>query len=842
MKLVTEIHRRWPGNLVILLVFWAGWFGLLPAQVAEIPFHTEPYYLDSGVHNGPAGGPAIRVYSAVIEVEGAPWLRLFFSEAHLGRGSYLLITSRQDGAWQRLDAVTLREWQNSTAYFNGDAVTLELYVAEGDQGVFVRMQEIMVGEWVQGPPLESICGPTDDRIPSNDPAVGRLLNIGCTGWIITNGKLISAGHCLDGNGANVMEFNVPPSLPNGTIQHPLPEDQYAVDVSSKVYVNGGVGNDWGVFNVFDNSITGLQPIQAQGAAFLVVQDLTPDSIRITGYGVDDGTANQTQQTHVGPNAGSSGTVMRYRTDTQGGNSGSPVIDDATHFAVGVHTHGGCTATGGANQGTSAFHPQFWAAIGQQGVFPSPPDSFVAYSDYRTPTSMLLSWIDPSTLINGDTLQPGTFQIMIERDGVLIDSVAGGVESYVDTGLVDGTEYTYSIFTRRDTLGLISTSVQATWIAGGSPIPSPPIQFSVAGNQQQVTLSWINPRENIDGTPMDDFAGINLYQNGALVATFTRSSADTGLADTATYVPSTPGFYDWYITAIDNETPQNESDPSTILGTPLALPIIDEFTTAGPPNPGVWINTHAGVNDRAQNPPSPPYALNLNGTPAGSDTVDLKAIDLTGLEGANVRFSFAYQPQGNGNAPEEGDSLLVYFRNNLGEWVQVAGYPGQSVQPFVTEEIALDSISAGGGSFFHGQFQVRFRSIGGASNIANDDWFVDNVRLETPVGIGQPRQGEMVREYAISANYPNPFNPTTTIAYELPQRSTVRLVIYDLLGQQVRELLNQPKEAGRYRVVWDGRDDQGQAVASGMYIYRFEATPISGKAPRFIRTRKMVLLK
>jgi hypothetical protein len=136
-----------------------------------------------------------------------------------------------------------------------------------------------------------------------------------------------------------------------------------VDQASRVFVNGGVGNDWGVFRVFDNAQTGLQPVEAQGASFALRQDLGPAQIRITGYGVDTGEDNQVQQTHVGPNAGSSGTTMRYQTDTTGGNSGSPVIDEATDVAVGVHTHGGCTTAGtGNNSGTSTFNTAFWAAL------------------------------------------------------------------------------------------------------------------------------------------------------------------------------------------------------------------------------------------------------------------------------------------------------------------------------------------------------------------------------------------------------------------------------------------------------------------------------------------------
>ena len=70
--------------------------------------------------------------------------------------------------------------------------------------------------------------------------------------------------------------------------------------------------------------------------------------------------------------------MRYVTDTEGGNSGSPVIDGLTNNAVGVHTHGGCTSSGGNNNGTSTFHAAFWAAVdmGAGGCpveMPSNPD-------------------------------------------------------------------------------------------------------------------------------------------------------------------------------------------------------------------------------------------------------------------------------------------------------------------------------------------------------------------------------------------------------------------------------------------------------------------------------------
>ncbi len=350
------------------------------AQTAPLEYYIQTYEFESEFYDGDGtlGSNASEIPIGVIELHDIPWMQLHFSKVNLGNESYIIIKSLYDDKWQKLDAISINQWNNYSAFFNGSAVEITLFLAQTDRQVFIKIDEIIVGEWYQGVLPESQCGPTDDRIASNQPATGRLLNIGCTAWIIPNGKFASAGHCLDGSSSTIVEFNVPPSLPGGTIQHPGPEDQYSVDVSTKIYTNGGIGNDWGVFEVFPNSITGLMPKDAQGAYWPLVQDLGPDSIRITGYGVDTGADNQTQQTHIGPNAGSSGTTMRYVTDTEGGNSGSPVIDGLTNNAVGVHTHGGCNSSGGNNNGTSTFHAAFWAAVdmGAGGCpveMPSNPD-------------------------------------------------------------------------------------------------------------------------------------------------------------------------------------------------------------------------------------------------------------------------------------------------------------------------------------------------------------------------------------------------------------------------------------------------------------------------------------
>jgi hypothetical protein len=108
----------------------------------------------------------------------------------------------------------------------------------------------------------------------------------------------------------------------------------------------------------------------------------------------------------------------------------------------------------------------------------------------------------------------------------------------------------------------------------------------------------------------------------------------------------------------------------------------------------------------------------------------------------------------------------------------------------------------------------------------------NVLVEPPIGIDESPQG---LNY-LDSNYPNPFNPTTTIRFGVAQQGRVTLRIYDVRGALVRTLVDDVREAGvEHRVRWDGRDDRGRSVASGVYFLRLEAQG-------FFETRKMVLLR
>lgn len=225
----------------------------------------------------------------------------------------------------------------------------------------------------------TICGESDDRVLSYNQKIGRLSELGkykgCTITMISNSCAITAGHCFLYKDASkmIVEFNVPHSK-EGEPQASSPEDTYEVDASSVVYESFLTGNDYAVFKLKNNSITKSEAGVMQG--FYNVSFETPallEKIRITGFGVDefDGLKTFSQQTHTGlitrlPTPTSpiySQSVIRHNIDTTGGNSGSSIIRESDEMIIGVHTHGGCYADGGNNEGTLiSAHEKFQEAI------------------------------------------------------------------------------------------------------------------------------------------------------------------------------------------------------------------------------------------------------------------------------------------------------------------------------------------------------------------------------------------------------------------------------------------------------------------------------------------------
>ncbi|MFK7884719.1 MAG: GC-type dockerin domain-anchored protein [Phycisphaerales bacterium] len=350
-----------------------------------------PLGADSGVvfASAPTDGIANRpvqvpIWSTEVEVADAAWVRLRFGQVTLSpatdtaRESYIRITSLYDGHEQYLDSQSIREWSNTSAYFNGSRLLIEIMASPTAEPNANRVQ--VTGATASEPTVfpRSICGPTDDRVLSSDPRDARMMPIGCTGWLFGDqpNSFLSAGHCSPGAG-DVMQFNVPLSTAGGTPQNPGPEDQYPIDPASVQNQSGSIviGNDWAFYGAFDNSNTGLAPQDAQGASHTLASSMPPADnrpITITGFGSTSSPVSPTwylvQKTHTGPFTATFGNTVQYRPDTTGGNSGSAILDQNNNQVLGIHTNAGCNSTGGANQGCSLFNSTLQAALANpQGI-------------------------------------------------------------------------------------------------------------------------------------------------------------------------------------------------------------------------------------------------------------------------------------------------------------------------------------------------------------------------------------------------------------------------------------------------------------------------------------------
>lgn len=114
------------------------------------------------------------------------------------------------------------------------------------------------------------------------------------------------------------------------------------------------------------------------------------------------------------------------------------------------------------------------------------------------------------------------------------------------------------------------------------------------------------------------------------------------------------------------------------------------------------------------------------------------------------------------------------------------------------------------------------------------WVFSNVPDSSLLPIENSKQNLPIR-FAVSQNFPNPFNPNTTIKFDLPQQEYIRMEIFNILGQRVRMLVGDMYPAGSYQIWWDGKNDEGILLGSGIYILYFNAGD-------FVQKRRMVLLK
>lgn len=131
-----------------------------------------------------------------------------------------------------------------------------------------------------------------------------------------------------------------------------------------------------------------------------------------------------------------------------------------------------------------------------------------------------------------------------------------------------------------------------------------------------------------------------------------------------------------------------------------------------------------------------------------------------------------------------------------------------------------------------KFDYSNNSVNFSQSLINGTYVLEAIEPETPNLVKESVIPEQVK---LQQNYPNPFNPETRITFELPEKGNVKLTIYDIIGSEIKSLINNDLDKGVYHVTWNGKDNSGKHAASGVYIYKLE---FNGS----VITRKMNLIK
>jgi len=452
----------------------------------------QPYLLDSGMQANDRA-ETIVAFDAAITFEGVTSMRLYFGEVRLEPGSFVRMTSMWDGEEQELDAAGLAMWSNSSAYFNGDTVQVELHAGPGTRENHIVIDQVWTFSPDQnaergGPCAGDNCGMcgSDDRVPSNEFWSGRLMPVGCTGSVYNASScVVSAGHCA--GGGLTIQFNTPNSSGGCGPQNPPIADQFPI--TGQQYNNGGVGNDWSVMTTGNNNL-GQKPYQRYGIYMPLSGTFANvgQACAVWGYGVDNTnpTSSQDQQTSAGTIGARTSTYYEYNVDVTYGNSGSGLIEGGE--LVGIITH--CSFDCGniaTRHDLSAFAAARDNLCGVDITPPSPnPLGWFLAPVATGPTTVVMT----ATTASDEQSPPVQYSFDFTAGG------AGGADSgwqasasYANLGLTPNTSYSYRCQARDSALptpnaGSFSSTIAAVTHA---EVPGAPTLGSVTDTSMTVNV-------------------------------------------------------------------------------------------------------------------------------------------------------------------------------------------------------------------------------------------------------------------------------------------------------------------------------------------------------------------
>ncbi len=419
----------------------------------------------------------------------------------------------------------------------------------------------------------------------------------------------------------------------------------------------------------------------------------------------------------------------------------------------------------------------WTAPGDDGAVGTASQYDVRYS---TSLATLIGWTNAT-----------------QASDEPVPSVAGTAESFTVTGLNSGTTYYFGIKTADEVpnwSNLSNTTSIATTIEQVAPGAVTNL-IAVLPTQTSLTLVWTAPGD--DG---------NTGTAAQYDIRYSTSSINNGTFNSA-----------WQITNEPAPSPAGTPESLTVTGLAenttyyFAIKTADEV-----PNWSALSNVASGATTVDQTPPSAVTDLQASaGTSTGTISLSWTAPGDDGLLGTVTTYEIRYSNDSLTDANWESATVFAFPPTPL-----PSGLPQSATLPNLTP-----------GSTYYVAMKA-WDDAGNSSPMSNCDTAV--AKLDISLGNDETDDG-LPKEYVLAQNYPNPFNPTTQISVSLPRAGATSLTVFNSAGQQVATLLDGTLSAGEHTVEWDGTDDRGRHVATGVYYYRLAAGD-------FVQTRKMMLLK
>jgi Carboxypeptidase regulatory-like domain/FlgD Ig-like domain len=361
-------------------------------------------------------------------------------------------------------------------------------------------------------------------------------------------------------------------------------------------------------------------------------------------------------------------------------------------------------------------------------------------------------------------------------------------------------------------------------------PQAPSDIAVEKQGNGLVLTWTDPTLGINNDPLPSSPTINIYKNDEFL-----TSLPAGVQSLVDNDVDCAGWYEYKLDAtIQVDTmmltgPRSVPKGNFACTDPVLVPISyddgqwDGFYVAS----FSWENNKFGVLFTPTSYPA--IVRRLVTTTNSNDDFDFTVqADHGGIPNDTLAGPYTV----NGANPPGTVSLITKnipgtdppSINSGNFWVVINWHEDTPGSPGIGADVTppLDNRS------------YYYLESTGWTNLGGVDIMISAYVSDTPVGV-EEQENTLPIAFDLKQNYPNPFNPSTKITYQIPQNQFVNLDIYDALGQKVRTLVNSEQNAGYYNLEWNGRNDSGVSVTSGVYFYRIHTDS-------FTKVMKMMLLK